>query len=126
LIISSIEDEDVEYARYKHILKLLSELNDVQIILLKYRAIRNLDLSREYYEAHKDVLQAPNDTDDKIIIDSYRDHLVRLGLLEQGFAKPKKGQNPEYDFKTGMIKSKGYKLTRLGQLLLSMIDQASE
>lgn len=134
VIKNSIEDEDVEYARYKHILGLLSELNDVQIILLKYRAIRHTELSREYYDAHKGILQAPavhmgspqTEIDDKTIIESYRDHLVRLGLLEQEFTKPKRGEAPEYDLKTGMIKAKGYKATRLGHLLLRMIDQASE
>jgi hypothetical protein len=133
VIKNSLEDEDVDYARYKHILGLLSELNDVEIILLKYESLMHPEKSREFFASHKDILQGPfihfgssqEEVNERTILDSYRYHLVRMGLIEHEFAKPKKGEFPEFDLKTGMIKSKGYKATRLGHLLLNMIDQTS-
>lgn len=53
---------------------------------------------------------------------SYTDHLVRLGLLRPRFRKPKKGELPEFDEKTGMLKASGYDVTPLGRLMLRYID----
>jgi hypothetical protein len=46
-----------------------------------------------------------------------------LGLLRRRFKTFKKGEVPEYDDKTGMIKAVGHEITPLGRLLLKSIDQ---
>lgn len=52
----------------------------------------------------------------------YRRHLVRLGLLSIKYKKPKRGDLPEFDEKSGSMKATGYELTALGRLLLRQID----
>jgi len=58
------------------------------------------------------------------IQDSYKAHLVELGLLRPRFRRPGRGELPEFDDKTGMIKAYGHDLTPLGRMLLKYIDQA--
>ena len=45
------------------------------------------------------------------------------GCSEFRFKKPKRGELPEFDEKTGMVKVGGYEITSLGRLLLRSIDQ---
>jgi len=49
-----------------------------------------------------------------------------MGLLKARFKKPKRGELPAFDDKTGMIKAQGYEITGLGRLLLRSIDQDGE
>jgi hypothetical protein len=65
-------------------------------------------------------------TGDEIVHRSFKAHLVRLGLLKIIFQKPKKGELPEFDEKTGMIKAKRHGITSLGRLLIRRIDQELE
>lgn len=55
-----------------------------------------------------------------------RSHLVDLGLLKATFRKPKRGEAPEFDEKTGMMKAKGLELSPLGRLLLRRVGVAEE
>jgi hypothetical protein len=50
--------------------------------------------------------------------------LVRLGLLNPRFQQPKKGESPEFNTSTGMLKSSGVGLSPLGRLLLREIGVA--
>ena len=52
----------------------------------------------------------------------YRAHLRRLGLLRTTYKKPKKGQLPEFDEKTGMMKAGSDRTTALGRLLLRYVE----
>jgi hypothetical protein len=49
---------------------------------------------------------------------TYCDNLRRLGLLQTKYKKPKKGELPEFDEKTGMMKAGSDQISRLGRLLL--------
>ena len=62
------------------------------------------------------------DADRGAVYETYRDRLRRLGLLRATYKKPKKGELPEWDLKTGMIEAGSDKVTPLGQLLLRYID----
>jgi hypothetical protein len=53
---------------------------------------------------------------------AYRNRLRRLSLIRATYKKPKKGELPEWDFKTGMIKAQSDRITPLGRLLLRYID----
>lgn len=53
-----------------------------------------------------------------------RAELIRLGLLRIQFKRPAKGQLPEFDDKTGMMKARSRELTLLGRLLLTRIGLA--
>jgi hypothetical protein len=131
LVKNSLSDEQVEYIRYKHMLTLLGELNDVEVLVLQLHSLYPPE-SEKFREQHEVVLSEPvayfgapqDDIDKSIVHDSYKAHLVRLELLRPRFKKPKKGEFPEFDEKTGMIKAQGYDITSLGRLLLRHIDLA--
>ena len=83
----------------------------------------------EYFEKHKSVLTPPIETlgsspdviDNRAIYDAQKSHIERLGLLRRRFKKPRRGEMPEFDDKTGMVKAQGYEITSLGRLLLRNI-----
>lgn len=126
LVKNSITDEKAEYLRYKYLLSLLSELNDVEILLLQSYVRHN---DQEFHSKHEDVLWKPlisDNWDEKIVHENYKEHLVRLGLLKYRFKKPKKGEFPEFDEKTGAMKSQGHDITSLGRILLRHVDLMGE
>lgn len=126
LVKNSITDEKAEYLRYKYLLSLLSELNDVEILLLQSYVRHN---DEEFHDKHEDVLWKPlisDDWDVRTIHENYKEHLVRLGLLRYRFKKPKKGEFPEFDEKTGAMKSQGHDITSLGRILLRHVDLAEK
>ncbi|MCY3931987.1 MAG: hypothetical protein OXH70_09725 [Acidobacteria bacterium] len=117
----------------KRLLKLLDEIDDDQVVTLRSKLQRHRR-SEEFHERHGEVL-APvgahlgsprEDLDRQAMYRLARRQLVDLGLLHQTFRRPKKGELPEFDEKTGMIKSHGTSLSPLGRLLLRRIGLAEE
>lgn len=109
LIANSLTSRDIEYFESKHLLKLLDELNDIEIIWLRFYCVITMGGDNEFREKHKAILKpitrvmgSPQPVRDKgTLQDSYKNHLGRLGLLEQD--------------------NKSFKLTSLGRLLLREI-----
>ena len=128
VIENGIKEENLNALQKKLILNLLSELTDAEIIILQSYGIHPNERN-EYFEKHKNVLTPPLATlgssqdviDDKAIYDAQKSHLERLGLLRRRFKKPRRGELPEFDDKTGMVKAQGYEITSLGRLLLRNI-----
>jgi hypothetical protein len=128
IIEAGIKEDEFEAIQKKLILNLLSELNDTEVITLQSYGIHPQN-REEYFEKHRNVLTPPMATlgstpeviDDKAIYDAQKNHLERLGLLRLRFKKPRKGELPEFDDKTGMVKAQGYAITSLGRLLLRNI-----
>ena len=117
----------------KKLLSILNELNDAEVILLKYEALDQHE-KRDFYEQHASVVspEPPSlrgtrvDYDKYYLHKSYKNSLQDLGLVEPVFKKPRKGEMPEFDEKTGMVKSTYRQATGLGRLLLRYIDQGVE
>ena len=125
-----LTDEKLGHIQYKKLLSILSEINDIEILILKgqeegYRG------NSEFWKKHEKALMPPpvsfgstqEDQDKNSIHQTYKNNLVKLGLFRPNFKKPKKGEIPEFDEKTGMIKAQGYDITPLGRLLLKSINQ---
>jgi len=131
LVKNGLSDEQFEYIQSKKLLSILGSLNDTEVIILVSRA-RNLRNDKEFLQKHKAVITPPSastgssqeEIDRHTLYTSYQSHLVNLGLLHPRFQRPKKGELPVFDEKTGMMKASGYDLTSLGRLLLRHIDQA--
>jgi hypothetical protein len=109
LISNSLTSRDIQYYESKHLLRLLEELNDVEIIWLRFYLVSTMSGDNEFREKHKEILKpvsrvtnVPQSVRDKgTLQDSYKDHLARLSLL----------------LKDG----KNYALAPLGRLLLREI-----
>ena len=129
---NSLTDEDLSHVQRKTVLSLLGDLNDVEILLLKFEALRWTDprAADEFFDKHEDVVRSPmvvtgspeEEVDRYAVHEAYRNNLRRLGLLRTTYKKPKKGQLPEFDEKTGMMKAGSDRITPLGRLLLRYID----
>jgi hypothetical protein len=124
---NGLSQDKLNYIQQKKLLNLLEQLNDVEIIWLQDHALAH---SNEFFEKHQNVLMPANNTigshqkeqDKHLIQKSYKAHLVNLGLLKIIFKKPKKGELPEFDGNTGMIKASRHESTPLGRLLLKNMD----
>jgi hypothetical protein len=132
LLTNALTDDELMRHQDKRLLSLLGELNEVELILLASYTLRN-GQDHDFAERHRSTLQRPpavigapqNVIDAAAVHDEYRHHLVRLGLLRPRFAKPKRGELPQFDDRTGMVKASGHEMTALGRLLLRRIDLLS-
>lgn len=129
LITNSLSLEDIEFAESKHLLQILGELNDVEIIWLKFYAEAQMGGHDEFREKHPDVLapvvavmNSPSLVrDKKTLQDSYKEHLSRLGLLKPTYKTDSKTNLPEFNKHTGSLEIRSYQITSLGRLLLRQI-----
>lgn len=132
LLKNSLTNKDLKYIEYKRLLSILGELNDLEVLILKsFTLLHGEEGSDEFWKKHEKALDEPiaylgepQEVWDKYeIYKTHKEHLVRLGLLRIRFKKPNKGEMPDFDEHTGMIKAQGYDITSLGELLLRSIDQ---
>lgn len=133
LLANGISSENLHEAEENILLEILSQLNDNEIIIL-YSYTMQVRRDSEFQRQHENILMKPlvhmgsnqEEQDKAAIYDTYRGKLVNLNLLRREFKKPKRGELPEFDEKTGMIKASGYSLTPLGRLFLKYIDMPDE
>lgn len=132
LLKNSLTHDQLKHIEYKRLLSILGELNDLEVLILKSHVLRRGEPEyEEFWETHDTALNprptnvgsTQEEIDKHTIYKSHTSHLFSLGLLELRFKKPKKGEMPEFDDKTGMIKAQGYNISSLGRLLLKSIDQ---
>jgi len=130
LLVNGIDATKISYIESKHLLRLLGELNDIEIIWLRFYLDRSRDGDTEFRNKHADTLTiipptigADQSTRDKYTIgQSYKNHLADLGLLNPVYKKKSFNSNmPEFDSNGRMVVSY-YELTGLGAMLLRQIS----
>lgn len=132
LLKNSLNEEQTKYIVYKKLLSILGDLNDIEILQLKLYSLHQGE--EEYYDfwkKHESVLSpspanmesSQEELDQNAIFQTYKMRLISLGLLKIRYKKPKRGEIPDFDEKTGMVKANGYDITRLGRLLLKSVDE---
>jgi hypothetical protein len=125
LIANSLKSEDIEYVESKHLLRILGELNDIEVVWLRFYLDPVMNSDPEYRERHKEVLAPvvaymggpPQLIDKSALQKSYKDHMAELGLLDRRYEL----ESSSFGTK---LKPKGYDLSSLGRLLLREIDLA--
>jgi hypothetical protein len=128
LVATSLTTEAVQHSEAKHLMRILGELNDVEILWLRYYLVPTIGGDEEFRELHKDVFEpvtaaissSLEELDDHALQQSYRDHLVRLGFVREFLQKGKDGL-PEFDRMTGQPKVSRWQASQLGTLLLRSI-----
>lgn len=133
LLTNSLSLEDVEYAESKHLLQLLNDLNDVEVVWLNFYSEAEMGGHNKFREKHSTVLSpvvatmtSPQSVLDKSTIQtSYKEHLSRLNLLEPKYKINSKTKLPEFDTFTGGLEIRSYQITPLGRLLLRQIGLAN-
>lgn len=135
LLKNSLTNTQLEHIEHKRLLSILGQLNDLEVLLLKSHTLyQGSEEYSAFWGKHESALTAPisyldssqEEVDKYTLFKTHRAHLASLELLRSRFKKPKRGELPEFDEKTGMVKSNGYDITPLGRLLLKNIDQSDE
>ena len=133
VVANGISAEELNHALTKRMLWLLEQLNDAEVVVLRSKLAmtrEDFDVDAEFREKHAQLL-APDTTDrgssedefeEAALKTTYRAHLHDLGLTRKRFKRPKRGELPEFDDKTGMMKANGADITRLGKMLLRYLS----
>lgn len=125
--------DESELIEAKRVLQLLRELDDAQVIVLASKLLK-FGGDSDFRDKHKNVLEpemrhmgsSREEIDRGIVKDIADQRLLSLGLIRHRFKPVKKGELPEFDPKTGMMKTSGTEITPLGKLLLRKIGLANE
>lgn len=133
VIANSISLSDVEYLESKRILRLLGEINDFEVIWLRFYMNPVLQGDKEFRNKHKEILEprtsfigADEKTHEKATMQtSYKEHLAQLGLLEHRYKIDSRTKMLEVD-SFGKFRVEGYDITSLGRLLLQKIGFARD
>lgn len=133
ILINGLTDDKIDEIQKNIFLNIISELNDIEILIL-YNHTMTSKSDEEFHNKHQETLMKPiaclgdseDDINKSILFDTYKEKLVRLNLLKRKFKKPRKGESPEFDEKTGMIKSSGFEITSIGRLFLKYIGLLEE
>jgi len=127
LIANSLKPDAIEHAESKHLLRIMGELNDIEILWLRFYLDPHLQGDEEFRKKHEKVFEPiaacmgdPESVIDKEALQrSYREHLSRLGLLEPRYEM----ENSTFGTK---LKAKGYELTWFGRVMLKAIGLAED
>lgn len=118
MVANSIKSEDIEFFESKHLLRILGELNDIEIIWLRFFLNPVLNDDTEFREKNAHIIDpviatlgTTQPAEKSTLQNSYKEHLASIGLLEK---------KVEIDTqRTGSkLKTRGYNITSLGRLLL--------
>jgi hypothetical protein len=136
LVANSLTSDAVEHAESKHLMRLLGEVNDVEVLWLRFYHDPTFEGDEDFRDLHADVFEPKSavtgmsreELDDHTLQASYKDHLVRLGLLQRRVKADRSGA-PEFDKSRGEFKVGSLRTTSLGELLLrsvGMVDLESD
>lgn len=134
LIANSLSEHDIEYIESKHLLRMLNDLNDIEIVWLRFYLDLTYGGDKEFREKQSAILtpiratmaDPPSVVDKEALQDSYKEHLVQLGLLRPIYEIDIKTKLPEYESHSGRQKIQRHEITRLGKLLLRQIDLSND
>jgi len=133
-IANGISSEDVEFFESKHLLRILGEINDVEVIILRFYLVYAFPGDEEYREKHKAILRAkpmvhgdPTSLFDKNTLHgSYKEHLASIALLDREYEVERELGLLDIDIFTKGPKVRGYHITSFGKLLLRHIGLSDE
>jgi hypothetical protein len=129
LLVEGIKGKKEEIIRFKKLLSILSNLNDIEVLWLYYYE-RLSKSDKTFYKLHENTLRpklaglgsSKEEREEVAIQEAYKSHLHELGLIRPHFPRVKSGVLPEFDEKTGMVKSNGYEITTLGRMLVQYTE----
>jgi len=134
ILANGITDDSIELEDSKSLLKILQELNDVEIIWLRFYQVPTIGGDEEFRKQHVNVLSpirayigADKEMLQKAALqDNYKKHLERLGLIKNHIRTDSKTKMPEFDRFTGQPKISYSDITQLGKMLLEQIGMTEE
>jgi len=127
LVANSLSTDAIEHAESKHLMRILGELNDIEVLWLRFYHNPTIAGDPSFRELHKDVFEAKiayigcskEEQDDHALQESYKNHLIRLGLVDSIISR--RDGMPEFDSFSGNFKVSYHRTSALGRLLLRSI-----
>lgn len=121
-----------ELIEARRLMRLLAEIDVDHVVFMESKILHRR--TEEFERRHTEILrrpmvagESPVEAFDPVTLRDLRvQQLTRLGLLQPRFRRAKRGEMPEWDHSTGMMKAGGWKLTSLGLLLLRYLGLADE
>lgn len=134
IVANGMSSEHIEHVNSKYLLNILAELNDIEILWLRFFLNPGMNTDNEFRDKHSDVFEpipthfnsSDSDFDKSALQDSYKEHLERLGLIRSKIRFDRKSGLPEYDTFSGKPKISSRETTHLGKMLLREIDLFEE
>lgn len=128
LVADSLTKEEATHNDRRHLLRMLGEINDVEVIILRSFLPTSMAEREEFRKIHKELLTpartnlgSPSEEIAKRAIqNSYIDHLTALGLLSRAL-KLDKNKQPFYDSSARDFAYLPTAITPLGRILLRTI-----
>lgn len=130
VIANGLSSEDVDFVESRHLMRILGEINDIEVIWLAFYSDFTLKMGKEFREKYSDIITpiqthfgVSQELNDKSTLqESYKQHLVQLNLLKYKYKLDPRTKQPEFDTSTGEQKIQGYEISTLGRLLIRQID----
>jgi len=131
LLASSLSPEAISYSETKHLMRLLGELNDVEVIWLRFFAVPTIGGDKEFRALHANVLEprrayigsSTEAIEAQVLQESYTEHLIQLKLVDEKIQKDRNGK-PEFDSFSAGFKVSYRQTSTLGNLPLRQIGLA--
>lgn len=128
VIANSLSSERIQHMESRHLLRILNEVNDIEIVWLRSYLISPLQGDETFRDEHRQLLKpivaafgsSQAVIDQATLQKSYKAHLCELGLLEETYRIDHKTRQPKFD-SNGKQEVQGYQITGLGRLLLRTI-----
>lgn len=129
IVATGLTVEEAAANSSKYLLGLLSELNDAEIIWLRFYLNPTINGDEEFRTLHANVLEpvhayigSPESELDKSALQaSYTEHLERLGLIESHIRTDIDTHMPKFDMFSGKPEVSYRSITQLGRMLLRQI-----
>jgi hypothetical protein len=130
LLANGIASTNVSFIESKHLLWILGEINDIEIIWLRYHLVPAIDGDKEFRNKHQEFLKPVRAyigcdqaiLDNHALNQSYLEHMAQLGLLAPQHEVDIETKQPTFDKISGRFKVRGYDITLLGKLILRQIS----
>lgn len=125
---TEMTQEQIDEHDSRHLLRILGELNDVEIVWLRHYAGNSFRGHHEFQDLHREILEpkvvADYPSDDarmsaSALKESYLSHLVQLGLMEDHLSTGANGV-PEMEWGGRKFRVRR-EITHLGAMLLELI-----
>lgn len=134
VVANGVDDETIEYSESKYILKLLQELNEQEIIWLRFFMVPTIGGDEEFRKKHRNILDpvraylgSNERTIEKASLqDSYKEHLERIGLIRSHYLMDRNTSMPEFDKFSGKPSVSYRDLTPIGRMILKQIGFTDE
>lgn len=129
VVAEALDEQRRAYADSRQVLRLLGQISDLQVIVLRSYLVQEMSGDEEFRERHKGVLDpvvafmgsGQETVENEALWKSHRDHLERLGLLHRKLKLDSRTKQPMVDPHSGQFATGGYELTSLGRVILRSV-----